>query len=133
MPATGDRAQSGVACLKILHTITIIYLIVRFPIIFNMQCTSLCLIGIGSYLIHSFRSNTYSQEASFPTIPLILLVVGFVTILVCILGLYGSKNDNLCMLRTVCGTSILLTCYSMPVSRAFYSLSSSVLPLLQSS
>uniref|UniRef100_A0A5K3ETV6 Tetraspanin n=1 Tax=Mesocestoides corti TaxID=53468 RepID=A0A5K3ETV6_MESCO len=87
-PKAADDS-STFKCLKILHNITIIYMIV----------TSLCLVGIGSYLIQSFRTITYSRTSSFPIIPVILLAVGFGTILVCVLGIYGSKRDNLCMLR----------------------------------
>ncbi|CDS42079.1 cd63 antigen [Echinococcus multilocularis] len=85
-------------CLKLLHWLTIVCII----------CVSLALIGIASYLVHWFRSNDFTRNYNYVVIPVILLCIGFTTILVCILGVYGSKTDNLCMLKLYAGITCIL-------------------------
>ncbi|KAH9283871.1 hypothetical protein ECG_04654 [Echinococcus granulosus] len=91
-------------CLKLLHWLTI--------------CVSLALIGIASYLIHWFRSNDFTRNYNYVVIPVILLCIGFTTILVCILGVYGSKTDNLCMLKLYAGITCILLLLEICISLA---------------
>ncbi|VUZ53716.1 unnamed protein product [Hymenolepis diminuta] len=81
--------NSSLNCIKVLHYIVIVYIL----------CVSLCLIGIGIYLISSFHHYDFTKDHDYTIIPIILLCSGFVSILVCILGIFGSKVDNLCLIK----------------------------------
>eukprot|EP00108_Taenia_solium_P001519 TsM_000275200 transcript=TsM_000275200 gene=TsM_000275200 len=88
MASTTKENDSSLRCLKLLHC--------------------LGLIGIASYLIHSLRSNDFTTNHNYVVIPVILLCVGFATILVCVLGVYGIKSDNLCMLKLYAAVTCIL-------------------------
>ncbi|VDO00137.1 unnamed protein product, partial [Rodentolepis nana] len=71
-------------------------------------CVSLCLIGIGIYLISSFQYHDFTKNHDYIIIPIVLLCSGFVIVLVCVLGVYGSKTDNLCMIKMYAAFTCIL-------------------------
>lgn len=87
--SSSNTNNASLNCIRVLHYIVIVYLI----------CASLCLIGIGIYLINSFQYYDFTKNHDYTIVPIVLLCTAFVTILICVLGIYGSKADNLCMIK----------------------------------
>ena len=101
--------EASLNCVKLLHVIVLVIMIVRFCVLIVRKCISIALVVIGGYLIGSFRANDFTSNNKYIIVPIIVLCLGFATILVCLLGIYGRKADNICMLKLVNQITFILT------------------------
>uniref|UniRef100_A0A0X3P217 Tetraspanin-6 n=1 Tax=Schistocephalus solidus TaxID=70667 RepID=A0A0X3P217_SCHSO len=85
-------------CLKGLHVLGCILLIIA----------GICELIIGAIIMIWLGKNLYVLGPAFITIPSILLGLGFVCIILAILGLYGCARANECILKTYTALVILL-------------------------
>nr|VZI43338.1 unnamed protein product [Spirometra erinaceieuropaei] len=87
-----------IKCLKGLHTFGNILLIVA----------GICELIIGAIIMIWLSKYLYALGPAYTTIPSILLALGFVCIILPLLGLYGGARENVCMLKTYTALVIIL-------------------------